>query len=57
MLKDVEELGKEGEVRKTAGTEGPSMAYVKNLSQLPTTANLPGPFSSFKMIIPAIHKP
>ncbi len=55
MQKEAEQLGKGGEVRRTAGRGGPPMAPPKTLQLPPTKANLPGPFSGFQMTIPAIH--
>ncbi len=55
MQKEAEQLGKGGEVRKTAGRGGLPVAPPMNLQSLPTKANLPGPFSGFQMTIPAVR--
>jgi hypothetical protein len=55
LQKETEQLGKGGEVRRTAGRGGPPVAPPKTLQSPPTKANLPGLFSGFQMTIPAIY--
>ncbi len=52
--KEVEQLGKAGEGRRTTGRGGPPVALSKKLQLPPIKANLPGPLSGFQMTIPAV---
>ncbi len=53
--KDAKKLEKAGNEGKTAGRCVPPVAPPRKLQLLPTKANLPGPFSGFKMTITAVH--